>query len=123
MADGRSNGARRMQTRELRTQTPTRSAAVILLALAGVLMFAPAAAADGNCGPILGGGTRGYPQVPNPTPLTLSFTMPGSEDAVAVTVTLTRGAQQDRTGPPGTAPTLNVRVSETDSPNPRPPTL
>ena len=40
---------------------------------------------SGDCGRVGGGGSRGCPT--NPTPLTVSFTIPGRDDAVAVSVT------------------------------------
>src|SRR5437868_2266288 len=94
-APGRLNAERHMRT----TDSPKPSGAsrvigVILLAAAGLLVGTPSALADGNCGPIGGGGTRGCPPTPNPTPLTVTFSMPGRNDAVAVTETLTRGLQQ-----------------------------
>ena len=113
-----------MQTTEVHRQHRTRVPAVAVVgAVLGMLILAPVAAADGNCGRVGGGGTRGCPPAPNPTPLTLSFTMPGRVDAVAVTVTLTRSRQEGRNGPPGSAPDLQVRTWQTDGQNPRPPTL
>jgi hypothetical protein len=99
----------------------TRAAAALLGLTIALLAAAPRAIADGNCGPLRGGGTRGCPT--NPTPLTVSFTMPGRDDAVAVSVTLTRGLQQDRNGPPGSPPAVQVRTWDTDPTTPRPPTL
>jgi hypothetical protein len=55
--------------------------------------------------------------------VTIAFSMPGRDDAVAVTVTLTRGVQQDRNGPPGSPPAVQVRTWDTDPTTPRPPTL
>ena len=98
-----------------------RTWATFLVIGVGILALAPTAIAAGNCGRVGGGGSRGCPT--NPTPLTVSFTMPGRDDAVAVSVTLTGGLQQDRNGPPGSAPDLQVRTWNTDSQNPRPPTL
>src|SRR6478672_5166870 len=95
---------------------------VTLLILATLITANPRAVADGGCGPFGGGGT-GCTPVPNPAPLTLVFSMPGRDDAVAVTVTLTRGLQQDRNGPPGSPPGVQVRTWETNPTSPRPPTL
>src|ERR671933_204263 len=81
-----------------------RTSTIVLGVTVALLMLGAPAFADGNCGPLAGGGTRGCPPAPNPTPLTLAFTMPGRDDVVAVTVTLTRGVQQDRSGPPGAPP-------------------
>jgi hypothetical protein len=49
--------------------------------------------------------------------------MPGRDDAVAVTLTLTRGVQQDRRGPPAAPPEVQVRTWDPESSGPRPPTL
>jgi hypothetical protein len=76
----------------------------------------------GGCGPQASRGTGCQPTT-NPAPLTLAFSMPGRNDAVAVTLTLTRGLQQDRSGPSGSPSDVQVRTWETDSQNPRPPTL
>src|SRR6266545_5165798 len=61
----------------------------------------------GGCGPQASRGTGCQP-TPNPAPLTLAFSMPGRNDAVAVTLTLTRGLQQDRNGPAGAPPEVQV---------------
>jgi hypothetical protein len=82
------------------------------------------ASADGGggCGPQAGRGTGCQP-TPNPAPVTLAFSMPGRDDAVAVMVTLARGIQQDRDGPPGWPSAVQVRTWDTDPTTPRPPTL
>src|SRR5215469_17493177 len=116
MARGKSSGESRMQTTGLHRRLRNRVAGVAVVgAVIGIFMFVPAAAADGGCGRVGGGGSRGCPPAPNPTPLTISFTMPGRDDAVVVTVTLTRGLQQARTGPPGSPPDLQVRTFDTNS--------
>ena len=98
--------------------------ASILVGVAMTLVpLGPSALAEANCGPLGGGGTRGCPPTPNPTPLTVVFAMPGRNDAVAVSVTLTRGLQEQPNGPPGAPPELQVRTWDLSSPNPRPPTL
>jgi hypothetical protein len=93
-------------------------AAMVAAVAAGLLTLAPVAMADGNCEPIAGGGTQGCPPVPNPTPLSVTLSMPGQDDAVAVTVTLSRGLQQDRNSPPGSPPEVQVRTWDTDPTTP-----
>src|SRR5712691_13426113 len=98
----------------------TRVSVSTCVAVAAVVLSATTTHAQSTpCGP---NGARGSVGC-NPTPLTVAFRMPGRDDAVAVTVTLTRGLQQARSGPPGTPPAVQVRTWETDSQNPRPPTL
>src|SRR5438045_3451796 len=71
-------------------------------------------AQSSSCGPQGRSGSLGC----NPAPVTIAFSMPGRDDAVAVTVTLTRGLQQDRNGPPGSSPAVQVRTWDTDPTTP-----
>jgi len=95
--------------------------AVFVCGTVGWILIAPAVALgqSASCGPLGGGGSLRC----NPTPVTISFSMPGRDDATAITVTLARGLQQDRNGPPGSPPAVQVRTWETDPTTPRPPTL
>src|SRR4051795_6139725 len=89
--------------------------AVVALAL----LPAAALAQSTSCGPLGGGGSLHC----NPTPVTIAFSMPRRDAAVAVAVTLARGQQQGRNGPPGAPPDMQVRTWDINPTTPRPPTL